>query len=282
MRISLRAADRMEPAAAKSYAPRLDLIDSYDPELGRGLPKPSYAAIYNDGRKQLTFLAVEHGVSSFRLVEKALNGPRAPEVVIVETDEDQAADEGIISKHEGDSEAYHAAGLARRKKILVRGGELSPVAQLNAVLNLHEGFTLKDYEGFYLVRTIADPGRKGPPFGALFAKVISEFEQEFEIRDKGDLFREGEFLGWYRTNNGKVFDYEALRPDEAYRRKESRLLTRRVADAAGRVRNRRLSQRIAEGLNTYDCVLVVYGAGHHVELGRLLGDLLGPALIEKP
>jgi len=71
--------------------------------------------------------------------------------------------------------------------------------------------------------------------------------------------------------------YRSTAPVEGLR------FTNEVSHAVGQVRDAHLVRTIAELLNRFDRVLVVYGAGHHVQQAEVLAAMIGEPLgIRRP
>ncbi|MFC1680046.1 hypothetical protein ACFL2T_07550 [Elusimicrobiota bacterium] len=264
------------------YSPDTGLVDGWSAEGEGSVPfPPPYTARYDDGRAALSFVAARHGrdMHTFFLIDKEINEFR-PRVIIIEG---LATAEGLSSQkwlrkmdeHRlwDEAEPCFATKLAVAYGIPFMGGEPTPVELKDGMAESR--FSLKDFQGFYIIRTLtARP--KQPDFSAAFAKVVSEFRQEFRIEDGSGLFSEPGFLDWYRKKNGKEFDYASIAQHEVFPRSGRKALhSQKVSMATSMFRNRHLAAVIAAMLDSYGRVLIVYGAGHHIELKRVLDGMLG-------
>jgi hypothetical protein len=257
------------PARRYSFpADKVEIFNSQNPT------KPPYCAVYRDGNKSVVFLAAEHAnkeqQDSFESVRHVLGAK--PQLVIIEMTDAQAHDKSFVDQYAGEAEPHFTAQLADALKIPVQGGEFVPADELAAATRGE--FSVKDYEGFYIVRTLLNDRR-----GEKIATIVDEFKQEFGVKDPAELFSEPEFRDWYREKNGRDFSREQLEKSDTWPAKDATLFTRRVAAASCQARDARLGGLIADALGKYDRVAVVYGAGHQSELSRALEAMLGKPVI---
>lgn len=255
---------------SRSYSSDGSLVRDFDPSLQ--LAGSPFWARYWDGSAVLSFVAAKHGNhrATFAIIEQEL-ADVAPAAVIIEG----------VRKGGGEpppGEPTHAARLAGRRGARVIGGEPTPAQELSGVLKEEcspgRKCTLFDFQGFYTIRTLA--GQRGDQ--PTIAKIAAEFAQEFGAPEKL-LMKEAAFRRWYREGNGREFpeDPAQVDPQDSYPKADARELSRRVAAADARARNRVLAKRIASQLSLPPHrVVVVYGAGHHTELRLELEALLGP------
>lgn len=258
-------------APAERYSFPAGLVQVYDSTYPM---EPPYCARYKNGAKTLVFLAAKHGPDSIPAVQGMFKTEPLPQLAIVEMDDGQVQDKKVNEELASKSEPQQTAVLAGQKGIPVWGGEPAPKELLAAVLDA--GYAVKDFELFYIVRTLLG-GRRGERI----PKIVEEFQQEFGITDLGQLFDEAEFRRYYRAKNGKEFDAAKLEENETWPAQGATLFTRKVAAATSTLRNVRIGGRIADALDKNDRVLVVYGAGHQVEMGKALEQMLGKPKIEK-
>lgn len=254
--------------------------------------KPPYCVRYVDGDKRLVFLAARHKdkAETIPLTDKLFAAQPGPQVVIVERNDEQVKDAGMIAQYADEGEAEHAMLLAGKTGAAAWGGDPKPYEQLSAFLGL-KTFGVRDFEGFYVLRTIAAErdGRlksyfSTNDFTALVDKVAKEFQGEFkkapgssdaDLFKESDLFTIDTFTAWYQDKNKKKLDFAALTPEEVWPAEKPALFSQQVAAGVSRVRDYFLGDRIAAGLNSHDLVLVVYGSGHYVEIARALKTMLG-------
>lgn len=281
-------------AAEKSYSFPYTDVDDFDPRVQTA--EPPYCVRYADGGKSLVFIAAAHSPGAGKpsptlpMVDKLFAAQPGPEVLIVERNDDQVKDAGMIARYADEGEAEHALQLAGKTGAQAKGGDPKPYEQLSAFLSL-KTFTVADFEGFYVIRTL-NGERKGRfkayfdsgKFDGLVERVAGEFQGEFqggsagpELFKESDLFTTSTFKNWYLEKNKKVLDFAALKDEETWPAKDASLFSRQVAAGASRVRDYFLGSRIAAGLNSRERVLVVYGGGHHVEIARALKTMLGSA-----
>ena len=274
------------------FEPRVDLLVSWSSQAQDRMPEPPYVAMYERGEKTLRYLASTHQHRApnpvFEMIDRELD-EMAPQAIVIEgipadlgsspqgfpTDCEVAFDSGVWPS----GEAGYAACRARERAIPFTGAEPSPADVLS--LLPRSGFTVRDLLYYYVVRQIGVWRRTGElderSFEALFEEFIDTWAPPH--RQDPSSFSSADFAAWYCENNGEPFAPETLPSSvSAPMSGPDALFTQRVSDFVDRVRNTVIVQTIASMLQAHDRVLVVYGAGHHVQQAPVLEEMLGPAL----
>jgi hypothetical protein len=267
-----------------------DLLEVWSTEAQSLVPEPPYVARYQRNGKHLSYLASRHehhnGNAVFELVSIEFEALR-PQVVIIEG-LNRAA--GLSPQSYADwvsqmvgqkmwpaGEAGYSAWLAGENSIDFVGGEPSPQEILRAIDD--SPYTLRDLIYYFTLRQIPqwkrtdlDPEHN---FGALYADFISQQSHAYGIK-VDDFTAPNDFITWYEMRNQKPFDIGQITVmDAAPITGSDALYTNQISVFEDVIRNTRITQVIAEMLNLYDRVLVVYGAGHHVQQAKVLDRMMG-------
>jgi hypothetical protein len=276
-------------AAGGTYKPDTGLVKLWE-EVKDNEPCPSpYMAVYRDGKKELRFIAASHGAdpATFSLVRAAFAQP--PGVLIVEgqSSADGFSPRRVIETMDNEglyarSEGYYAINLALRNGARFIGGEPSDKQMLAAVLAA--GFSVKDFQGYETLHgMVGGPGYIGN-FTPDFENLKAHFKRKYGVADNAPLMlNEAEFRSWYAEKYGKEFKKEDL-PGYQGRRfiGAEGGLDNRISDIQIKLRDANLAQVAADMLNANDKVLIVYGAGHRMELSVVLENMLGKPEIIRP
>lgn len=235
---------------------------------------------YDDGHRRLYFVSANHGTpETLTSVDQAFLTEDF-QAVIVEIEPSRPPDY-CDGEGTGSFESCLAVRLAKRHGIEVVYGEYEPRAQVEALI-ARTHYTLKDYEGFWLIRTMTgnhNRARTFPSFDALFEQLSDEFVEEFQY-PRGELLTKEEFQRWYREGNGKPshFDlnvqYRSIPESEAWSR--GGLRTQQLLSETTRVKDVHLGRKIADALSRHQGVLVVYGGAHYSDLRAALAAMMGP------
>jgi hypothetical protein len=278
-------------ATATTYRADSALLIPWTEEAQRRLPSPPYAARYEHEGKLLTYVASRHehqsGCATFEVVESVFEA-LAPEVVIIEglgrdrgfSPEGYSEWAGKMSGDDGawpGGEAAYSASLALARGIPFVGAEPSRL-EMRAALAESE-FDLQDLIYYVTVRQIPQWKRtgedEGKTFDGLFAEFIAAHAPAYDA-DPDRFSNLAAFKGWYEEKNGVPFVYQEITTQTcAPIDSEGASYLNRISVHVGVVRDAKITAVIAEMLNRYDRVLVVYGAGHHVQQGRVLEEMLG-------
>lgn len=217
---------------------------------------------YDDGFDTLYFVGAEHDVqSTLELVKEVFR--QAPAAVIVER-------EPNFEKYcQGDSgESCLAVRLAKGNVI---AGEFDPPDQLLNLLK--NGVSTKDYEGFWLIRTLTDDkGRRAKEFGSFdvaFMTLSDEFRRVFSPTEA--LFTKEEFQDWCTKGAYVSADFDF---DRQYRSFQQSAAWVRLLDTTTVLKDKNLGPKIANALNLHKKVLVVYGDAHYCDLRKALDAMM--------
>ncbi len=273
-------------SARKAYAPKAELLK---PRYGcTGCPTPPFAARYEPGGKQLTYIAALHesgtGSRTFRLIREEFDRLK-PQLVIVEgiprnAGEDNPAFISVARQNAGVMESYYVVSLALGAKASFAGGEPSPQDTKTRLLSA--GYNGKDIFGHGVVQEIPVRKQQAPSAGLddSYMEISENLTRMYRLGESS-IMPEAEFIKWYEQKNGKRFDYNAVTPQETapYNNPDS-LFTQKMGFEIMKVRDTAICAAIAEALNKYDRVLVVYGAGHFGMEQDILSDMLGQPTFE--
>ena len=275
-------------ASTPEFTADTSLLVPWSGEAQSRMPEPPYVARYEREGKSLAYVAARHehavGNETFQLIEREFESFR-PDVVIVEGLETVHGSspafylEGVERTQHGASypmgEAGFAASLATASGIPFFGGEPSEEEIRDAVVV--DPIELNDLICFYVVRQVPQWKRTGEDqessFDELYAQLIGHYRRELSL--EGDSFLDPrEFGPWYEERNGRPFRYDEVTTEESAPI-EGLLFTNQLAFAIGQVRDSHIVRTIADLLNQHDRVLVVYGAGHHVQQEKVLEAMMG-------
>ncbi|MCX5788678.1 MAG: hypothetical protein NTX64_09290 [Elusimicrobia bacterium] len=242
--LALIAASLPSGAAAKSYVPDSALVRLWE-DVREKEPMPApYLTVYRDGKKELKFIASRHGgdAGTFSLIRDAFAGP--PDVLIIEG---QSSEDGYSPK----------------KVIELMDREAG-------------GFTAKDLEGFETLRSlVGGPGeiRSSEP---TFNNEKESFKDKYAIARESELFAdEAEFRAWLGKNYGEDGKGDLTRHQGKRFVGAEGGFGHRLDDLVSTTRDAHIAKVIADMLNAHDKVLIVYGAGHRMELAAVLEKMLG-------
>lgn len=276
--------------AAPALTADPSLLEAWTPEAQGRMPEPPYVARYERDGKALSFLAARHehvlGSATFLLVEEEIESFR-PEVVLIEGLETRHGfspkfyvDEARVPRSDDRypmGEPGFAASLAAARDIPFLGGEPSDEEVHEAIVG--DEFELIDIVYFYVVRQIPQWKRNGEDeerdFEELSTRRIATEEKRLRI-PVGTFARRESFEAWYARRNGRPFDYDEINTQPtAPLDHEGALFTNLLSCRVGEVRDTHIVRQIAALLAHHDRVLVIYGAGHHVQQKRVLEAMLG-------
>jgi hypothetical protein len=233
-------------------------------------------AVYQDGCKELRFVASHHGSdkNTFQLIENEFEH-HSPECVILEgiaTEEGLSPQTHIKRMKDNHlakrSEGGYAMKWALENGIPFIGGEPSNEQLLQQLLE--EGSTTRDLQGFETLRTIAGgPGviTDGQPSTQ---ELLRSWKDNYHIQNESLVMAtEEEFHQWYEYRYEKKYDRKTIgRGGES-------AFGDAFIKAHGKIRDANIVETIAAMLAKYDRVLIIYGAGHRMQLDRALQDMLG-------
>lgn len=90
-----------------------------------------------------------------------------------------------------------------------------------------------------------------------------------------------EFEEWYLQHNHTKFDVSKITTmDTAPINDENASFTQKISYFETKIRNINIVKTIANTLNEYNKVLIVYGSGHHAEQKKVLEAMLGKPIIQ--
>ena len=246
-------------------------------------PPPPFVARYERRGKRLSYIAARHesGLDSatFALI-RAEFAARPPQLVIVEGIPRNAGDNSpafvkLINSDPLRMESYYAASLALAGSAVFAGGEPAPQEIKQWLLS--KGYTEKDIFGYSILTEIPVWRRQGgaESFSGFYSAASRNAGRMYKLTGAA-LMSESELAAWYSQRNKKQLDSGAITIQETapYNAADS-LFTQKMDYQVARVRDAAVCRAIAEGLNRFDRVLVVYGAGHFGMEQKILRKMLG-------
>ncbi len=258
------------------YNPNTALIDTWEDSRHREPFPFAYAAVYRDGCTELRFVAAHHGSdeTTFQLIKNEFEH-HTPKCVVLEgfSSEEGFSPQAHIERTRKRnlaerSESGYAMKLAVERGIPFIGGEPSNRQMLNQILEA--GYTAKDLQGFEALRTITGGPGIVTDGKITLGGLLSSFIQNYGIADRSlTMTTEEEFYQWYKQRYGREYDEKKSGSEEESTFSDS------FFKAHVKIRDANIVGTIATALTEYDRVLVVYGAGHRMELERVLQDMLG-------
>lgn len=276
------------------YVPDPAKILSYSPVLEdqKHLPRP-YVAKFGQNGKILFYLAAAH-VSvtkstkflehpTIRTIQAAFNDFQ-PDVTVVEgihTGAElspksilKAADECDASVYKVNcGESIFAINMARSAAGQFISGEPDDFEIKEAILK--EGFSELDLLGFYTVRLIPHIKRQstGKDLDLELESIISQRKKTLAIENPFGL---NDFKLWYSNHMPNSKKYSELDAnDTGPRGGKDATFIQAISYKIDKIRDRTIVQRIADMLNKFNKVLVVYGGSHLLSEEPALIEMLG-------
>ena len=281
----------------KDLAPDFNLIQHWSPEEQMKEPhQPPFIAKYKYRSKELWYIAAKHTSNikspTFKTIKESLSKFN-PQLVILEgfeTEPNEHSPKGYIKyaikcskvKFRNCGEPSYSAYLSNQKNIPFIGAE-PPDKTIYEHLKT-KGYRPQDLVGYYLVRQIPQLKRQNKlnknNFQKTADKLLNIFLNDIE---SSQSFEFSEFKAWYKEKSGNHFDINKIKSNDlapivsteaTYFNKTSALI--------GEVREKHILKKISQGLKSYDRVLIVYGAGHHVQQKKVLLKMINQPKYEKP
>jgi len=281
------------------FEPDLSLISPYSYELEASEPftdQPFISIFRKDGR-QLTYVAAHHdnNVNSptYRLINEAMYHQK-PKMVILEGFETSlglSPRDLLQNFKETSTEAFfewgepaYAAIQADKVGILFVGGEPDDIYVLEEIKKV--GYTTNDLLGFYFVRQIPQ-FRRGKSLESKSAQKIFE-EYLRSARHSLQLpsdhrFSYLEFVKWYKENNKKKFTLKSFHDfdgEEVAPLEHGKFATQKISHAVGMVRDKYVVSLVAELVNKYNNVMIVFGRSHLPVQRKALEAMFGAPVLE--
>jgi hypothetical protein len=270
-------------SGVQNYEPKLNLITPYTFSIEKDrFAEPPYVATFQDRRKTLFYIAAEH-VSvekypnllkhpTFLTIQKLFTDHTIEAVIV----EGIAPWKGLIPTalldhgNECESTGYKAdcgepwfvIQQARRTHTMIFTGEPSEAEILNTI-KAH-GYSIQDLLGFYIVRQIPSWKREGLFHGNGIKKLIEarlvSYRRDLGLTEKFDY---RDFETWYRKNMQNPADFATIESnDTAPLSTSGATFIQKISSVIGMARDCSVVTHIAQALNNYSNVLVVYGASH--------------------
>lgn len=274
--------------SAPAQAANLDLIKRLGPDAYRNETlRAPFIAVYAKGKKELIFIAGDHGVGVDSPVAKTIKDAFKrfkPKAVVVEglSDSGEAwlkqAKVYAETNPKGFPENYYPAYLADKAHIPFIGGEPTRKQTYDAAKDL--GYTAADVMGLAAAANVGAMTHKDP-------RVLAQSLDDYLTREAKTLgltsYRYADYERWYDTHGGigkKANELDGM-DTRPYNEKDANFI-QKIAYDLELVREHTIVVKIARMLKEHDRVLVVYGSGHLVRQREVWKDELGAPKDEKP
>ena len=276
------------------FDPDVSLIRAWSKALEKTMPYPApYVAAFGRENKQLRYIAARHGGGitspTLQTVKQAFDDFK-PQVVILEG----MPNEGVVSpawylehtrkQAAGDfrqgGEGAYATVLAGERGIAFISAEPTEKQLLAGVLQ--QGFTREDMLGWYAGLMVHQNDRQGTLIAPeKIEKALNSYKRELGIEDV--RFGMSELGAWYEQRMGRKFSLESLLADDmSPSGKAGANFLQKVMRATDNLREPSIVQNVAEQLEKYDRVLVVFGSSHLAKQEQVYAKMLGKPQYMKP
>lgn len=282
------------PASAKPYAIKPSLLRPWD---GKFSPSRPFVAQYRNKGKQLSYVASFHESrlesETFRLIKDEFFALK-PQIVIIEG---SPTAEGLSPKRYSkdvkqnlntklwkNGESIYSAALAYQNKVPFIGGEPTDAEITECLRKM--GYSDKDMLGYYLLRYIPVWRRKNPEKKLDLEWFVKNyagwFIKDYSLNKTSEFASAKEFIEWYKKKNRHKFDLENCSTNLTAPVIGPRaLFTQRLSAKEDKLRDAHITSLIAEMLNKYDRVMIVYGCSHIYQQELVLKDMLGEPQISR-
>ena len=183
------------------------------------------------------------------------------------------------------SESLYAAYLARNYEIPFVGAEPSPSEIIKSIQKSQ--YSEKDILYYYVVRQIGQWKREkadlNQNFETLFVNFMKFNIKQFSLNPNNpNWLNVNDFKEWYRKNQETEFNYEEITAEttKPYCSNNAGYI-QQFACYNSKIRDFHIVNVIADMLNQYNRVLVVYGHGHHTMQQAILEELMGEPTVVK-
>lgn len=173
------------------------------------------------------------------------------------------------------NEDSYAAKVSNEKNIPFIGGEFSEI-EIKKAFKADPDFNLHDLLAFRLIQGIATFNNEQPQWTLTRAmdEVYSYVDPKNELK-KNEIINEKELLNWFKQSSGKEFNYKELTTyDVSPQCQATATKIQKINCKINKLRNTHLVNLIWTNLKKHNSVLVVYGAGHQVQLDQVLKSFL--------
>lgn len=280
-------------SACPPFAPDSTKIMPWSAFTNDGEPfRYPYLVTYEACGRQLLYVAAEHTGDpdslTHRLIDRAFEEYDIPFAILegfALTDQPSPqdlvdyADEVAGTPQDGENAVVI-------RKITAAGGHFVGAEPTQKTVLAHikeQGLTVQDLLGFHIVRILPQwirhqqikdhtDGRVRPLYQAYAERFVASLD--LTLDDLGDLRSFDGFKSWYQQTNGVAYDTH-FRPQDSAPSSTQNRRTNQISDMVGHVREAHIVGVIADAMNTYRRVLVVYGASHHTVQEPALTAMFG-------
>jgi hypothetical protein len=262
----------------------------WSPELQEKYPKSSFIARFNKNRKKLSYIAAFHVTN---LKNDTINNIKnefaslLPQIIIVEgiPSENGISPADIVTQFKNmkkiENERSFTIRLALQTNIPFIGAE--PSFKFEKAYFLNNSYDARDIANFYIIRQIGQWRRESskPNYKKLVSKFSKHLKQILTL-DNEELPTFEKVKKWYEEKNQRAFDIKFIIEESTIPlNSDNALFTQRLAALSMKIRDANIVNTIADMLNKYDRVLVVYGLSHYRMQAKVLEKMFNsvPELI---
>lgn len=265
-------------------SPELKKIRSWSEELQATYPQVPFKKEYIQSKKKLIFIAADHSrnveTPTHQLIKTTINEFN-PDLLIIEGIQ---TSEGVNpskiltylnSKPKEMNEGSYGVSLLNLGKSHFMGGEISNL-EVKEFFKDSSTFTSRDLVCFLLLRGIAGINQRERNISLTQAmnKIYSYIEESYQLK-KDEIVHEKEFKEWVLKSTKKEFNLSTISTmDVAPLCHLEATVAQKINCEINKLRNAHLVNLIHQCFLKHEKVLVVYGAGHLVQIEESLKSFL--------
>jgi hypothetical protein len=218
--------------------------------------------------------------STHKLIKKNIESIKPNLVIIEGVETDYGINPEFVLKRISNNppkmnEASYAAKISNENNISFIGGEFSE-NQIKKEFENDSTFTSRDLLEFRLIQGIATFNQEQPNLSLTEAmnQVYSYIDPKNELKG-ADVINEKELSKWVKESSGRDFNYKELTTNDVSPQcQPTATKIQKINCKINRLRNTHLATLISNSLNQNNIVLIIYGAGHQVQLEHVLQSFL--------
>lgn len=284
MKITLISLLFLIASCASLSKPNTSLLRSWNEDLQNKEPNIPYTKVYSNKNKKLFFIGASHernlDSSTHKLIKKSIENIKPNLVIIEGVETDYGINPKFVLKRISNNppkmnEASYSAKISHENNIPFIGGEF-PENQIKKEFENDAIFTSRDLLAFRLIQGMATFNQVQPNLTLTEAmnQVYSYVDPKNELKGT-DVINEEELTKWFKESSGKIFNYKELTTnDVAPQCQPIATKIQKINCKINRLRNTHLANLISNSLNQHNNVLIIYGAGHQVQLDDVLKSFL--------
>ncbi len=264
--------------------PEMTLLRSWNEDLQNKEPNIPYTKVYSQNKKSLFFIGASHerdlNSSTHKLIKKNIETIRPNLVIIEGVETDYGVNPDFVLKRISNNppkmnEASYSAKISSENNIPFIGGEISE-KKIKKSFESDNAFTPRDLLAFRLIQGMVTFNQSQPNLSLTEAmnEVYSYVDPKNELKGN-EVINEVELTNWFKDFSGKDFNYKELTTnDVAPKCQDTATKIQKINCKINRLRNAHLANLISYSLSNYNTVLIIYGAGHQVQLDHVLQSFL--------